>query len=40
VHPAAARLAARHGVPLRVYAYRAPWRGGGTTIGEKSWEAA
>jgi aspartate kinase len=40
VHPAAARLAARYGVPLRVYAYRAPWRGGGTTIGEKSWEAA
>lgn len=32
VHPAAARIAARSGVPLRVYHFRAPLAGSGTRI--------
>jgi len=32
VHPRAARLAATHQLPLRVYDFRAPWSGGGTLI--------
>lgn len=35
LHPAAARLAERHGVPLRVYHHRAPLAGAGTRIGPR-----
>lgn len=36
VHPRAARLAALHALPLKIYDYRAPWAGGGTLITNKA----
>jgi aspartate kinase len=35
LHPAAARLAERYGVPLRVYHHRAPLVGAGTRVGPR-----